>query len=172
MRRLLASSAVLLFAAALPVGTGAIAYAESQAEPTVELIPAFSDDLPLSGAQHGPAAAASEVAAAPWACTVYASDPSKFANTIGFEDFQSCTGTGWSPQRVKVTLQRYLGAGLWQNKKVVDSGNAYIDFLQRDGIYDCSGTGNEEYRVVTDGYAVNGAYHKSVQSLNYLRVTC
>jgi hypothetical protein len=38
--------------------------------------------------------------------------------------------------------------------------------------YDCSGDGKYTYRVVTDGFAVGGVYSQSVQSENYLTVSC
>lgn len=138
------------------------------------MIPAFDDDLPLSGETFAATAASksASLAAASWVCSVYASDPTKFANTIEGEGFQSCAGAGWGPQRLKVTIQRYLGLGAWQNKASIDSGNVWIDFVQRDRIYNCAGTGSQQYRVISDGWAVNGAYHLAVQSANYLRVTC
>ena len=38
--------------------------------------------------------------------------------------------------------------------------------------YYCKGKGTETYRIVTTGWAQGGQYGQSVQSLNYLRVTC
>ena len=168
--------ALLAFVPVLVVGHPASAAATStDTKPVATLIPAFSSDLPLSGASYRPAPSAdvrSTAALASWVCSIYASDPSKFANTIEGEGWQSCTGSGWSPQRLKVTLQKYKGLGFWNNLTVRDSGNAYVNFVHRDFIYDCSGLGTQTYRVVTDGYAVGGLYHKAVQSLNYLRVSC
>ena len=144
--------------------------------PVITLIPAFDNDLPLSGYQlqasdqHGTDAAVTP--SAEWVCSIYASDPTKFANTIEGEGWQSCAGSGWAPQLVRVTLQKYMGLGFWNNLTRVDSGWVYIDFVHRDFIYNCSGLGTQTYRVVTDGYAVGGLYGASVQSLNYLRVTC
>jgi hypothetical protein len=168
--------ALLAFVPVLAVADPAGAASTSTGtKPVVNLIPAFSTDLPLSGASLRPAPSAdvnSAAALASWVCSIYASDPSKFANTIEGEGWQSCTGSGWSPQRLKVTLQKYKGLGFWNNLTVRDSGNAYVNFVHGDFIYDCSGLGTQTYRVVTDGYAVGGLYHKAVQSLNYLRVSC
>lgn len=168
----LASALVLVATGGLPVHA-ATATKES---PVISLVPAFDNDLPLSGyrlsSSAGVNASSTVTPLAAWVCTVYASDPTKFANTIEGEGFQSCSGTGWSPQRVRVTLQRYLGLGFWNNLTIVDSGYVYVNFVQRDFIYNCSGLGTQTYRVITDGYAAGGAYGASVQSANYLTVTC
>ncbi len=167
--------------ALLPVTTiaapaAAQASVPGPSQPTVTLVPAFSADLPLSGTSYGPTtqpgARAGALSAASWVCSIYASDPTKFANTIEGEGWQSCTGSGWSPQRLKVTLQKYKAFGFWNNLTSRDSGYVYINFVDRNFIYDCSGLGTQTYRVVTDGWAAGGAYHAAVQSLNYLRVSC
>lgn len=139
--------------------------------PLVEVVPAFATDLPTAEASYGGGGAGTR-AAATWNCTAYASDPSKFANTIDGEGFQSCSGVGWSPQRITVVIQRYAYFGFWNNRATIDSGYAYVNFIQRDRIYDCSGTGSQLYRVVTGGFAAGGSASIAVQSLNYLRVTC
>jgi len=167
-------------AAVVAVGATPALAAEPSAPgttPVIEIVPAFDNDLPLSGlalSATGLQARPNSVVtpAADWVCSIYASDPTKFANTIEGEGFQSCSGINWSPQRVKVTLQRYLGLGFWNNLTIVDSGYVYINFVQRDFIFDCSTQGTQTYRVVTDGFAVGGLYSASVQSLNYLRVAC
>lgn len=79
---------------------------------------------------------------------------------------------GRAPQRITVALQRYCCAGFWNNRAFIDSGYVYVDFVQRDRIYDCSDTGSQLYRVVTGGYAAGGSAFQAVQSENNLRVTC
>ena len=69
-----------------------------------------------------------------------------------------------------MTIQRYLGLGVWQNKYQWSSGYTSNPWLERIIWYYCSGTGTETYRIVTDGW--QGTYHKAVQSLNYLTTTC
>lgn len=139
------------------------------AHPAMELVPSFDDDLPRSGETY---TAETVAGPPPFVCTVHASDPNKFANTIDGEGFQSCAGTGWSPHRLKVTIQRYRALGFWQNRDSVDSGDVFVDFVQRDLIYNSSGAGSQLYRVVSDGWAAGGAFHLAVQSENYLRVDC
>lgn len=148
--------------------------ASTPTAPRFELVPAFADDLPISEGSYGPSGTTTSTAstAGSWVCTVYASDPSKFANTIDGEGFQSCSGVGWSPQRITVTIQRYCCFGFWNNRASIDSGYVYVNFVQRDRIYDCTGTGSQLYRVVTGGYAAGGSAFQPVQSANYLRATC
>ncbi|MBI3430254.1 MAG: hypothetical protein HY050_09435 [Actinobacteria bacterium] len=174
-RKLKIATAALVVVSGLLASTPS-AGAATTVSPVVRIVPAFDKDLPLSGYQWTSGASVNASAAitpsAAWVCTVYASDPGRFANTIDGEGFQTCSGTGWSPQRVRVTLQRYLGLGFWSNLTIVDSGYVYVNAVDRNFIYDCSNLGTQTYRVITDGYAVGGAYHASVQSLNYLTVTC
>ncbi len=177
-RRCLRVIAMIATASILAVAGGSPAHAapEPSPRPEMRLVPAFDNDLPTSGLHSSAQATArpNRVATplASWVCSIYASDPVKFANTIEGEGFQSCSGTGYTPQRVRVTLQRKLGLGFWNNLTIVDSGYVNVGFVQRDFIYDCSSLGTQTYRVVTDGYAVGGAYSSSVQSLNYLTVAC
>lgn len=140
--------------------------------PNVEVVPAFGKDLPLSGQGYSSGAGNSLAAVAGWSCTLYASDPGYSSGTIEGEGFQACAGAGWAPQRIIVTIQRYLGLGFWQNKAQRDSSWVYIDFIHRDLIYGCGGTGSQLYRVLTNGYVAGGSARGIVQSQNYLRVTC
>ncbi len=183
-------SMMVLLTVATPVG----AAPSARPTPDVELIPAFDRDRPIGKLQYDldsvlasaegvvpgeksldDAARRStnvQTAAAPrWVCTIYASDPSRFANTVEGEGAQWCSGSGWWPQKIVVTLQRHRWWG-WQNVNRVESSWAYIYFVHRDFIYNCSGTGTHTYRVVTDGYAEGGYYKASVQSENYLRRSC
>lgn len=168
-----AAAAATLIALAAATPAQAATGAAAPKRPTVTLIPAFDKDLPLSGAQlHATAKPGTVTPMASWVCSIYASDPTKFANTIEGEGFQSCAGSGWAPQNVRATLQKYKGFGFWNNLTRVEWGYTTIDFIDVNFIYDCSGLGTQTYRVVTDGYAVGGLYSSSVQSLNYLRVSC
>jgi hypothetical protein len=146
------------------------------ATPRSQLVPAFDHALPTSGS-FGPGAATSTAATpsaalASWVCTVYASDPWKSGSEIEGDGWQSCSGTGYAPARIKVTIQRYVGLGIWNNRYQYPGDWTSADFDQATIWYDCSGDGTRTYRIVTDGYAQSGAYHQAVQSLNYLRVSC
>ncbi len=117
--------------------------------------------------------------AADWVCTVYASDPSKTTYqghaSIEGEGSQFCSGSGWENTAIRITIQRYAGVGIWNNKYQWTSpweGVPEGDWIDEFIYYYCSGSGTQTYRVVTDGWAVSGWYTDSVQSLNYLRVSC
>jgi hypothetical protein len=138
---------------------------------TITVIPAFSHDFPTSGTSYkidvnsdGP----------PFLCSVYASNPvaGNANRTISGEGAQFCSGTGWQPQHIRVAIQWYLGLGFWSNRNRVSTNNTNNDYVQLTIGYPCTGTGTHTYRIVTDGYAQGGAYSQSVQSQNYLQVTC
>ena len=159
-----------------PATAGSIQSTSGQT-PTVSYVPAFATDLPKGSSSLGPTSSAASAAVAPavsWICTVYASDPSRAWHTGGDsvqgEGWQSCTGATYWQTALTVTIQRYLGLGVWQNKYQWSSGYTSNPWLERIIWYYCSGTGTETYRIVTDGW--QGTYHKAVQSLNYLTTTC
>lgn len=112
-----------------------------------------------------------------WSCTVYASDPTHTVENgrqvIEGEGMQGCWGAGWQAQRLKIRVQQYRGSGYWRTKYEWISGWTYSDFISRSVWWYCaSGTGTQTYRIVSTGYADNGAQALSVQSENYLRVKC
>jgi len=164
-----------------PRSVGVASSSAGDAEMTY--IPAFDSDLPKGsaavGVEPGPTSmqtrAASASSGPTWFCTVYASDPRRAVhsgkNSVDGEGWQSCTGTQtvWYSS-IKVTIQRYLGSGLWQNKYQYDSGYQNTAWVERIVWYYCGGTGTQTYRIVTDGW--QGTYHQAVQSLNYLKTTC
>ena len=166
---------------ALPVAGASAATAAdpspSGSVPTVELIPAFDDDLPTGSAPltlAGPESRSSDALspAAAWVCSVYTSDPDKSGGEIHGVGSQICTGAGYAPIKIDVTIQRYTALGFWNNRyKAVGAWNS-SNFDTLEAWYDCGGDGTQTYRIVTDASAMGGAYMQSVQSLNYLRVSC
>lgn len=106
-----------------------------------------------------------------WNCTAYASDPSKVRLQIRGEGSQFCSGVGWSPQKVRVQIQRQRWWG-WQTVSSSESGYQYNDFITRAPAYNCFETGTYAYRIVTTGWVQGGARSVSAQSMNYLRTTC
>jgi hypothetical protein len=111
---------------------------------------------------------------ASWNCTVYAGDPTWSTKNIVIdaEGTQICSGNGWAPQRVRVTLQTYKGLGIWQNRN--QNGTPFRNAQIVDYILStvCKGWGTQTYRTVVDGYEQNGNYHQAVQSGGQPRLTC
>lgn len=144
--------------------------------PQGAFVPAFSHDLPVG---HASLAPGRELAPAglPWTCTVYASNPERslieYRYAIDGEGAQYCSGTGYEPTRLKVVVQQYRGLGFWRTKATTDSGYINAWDLSRWAIWFCAyGSGTQTYRIVSTGYAEDGAYSRSVQSERYLRVVC
>jgi hypothetical protein len=90
---------------------------------------------------------------------------------IAVEGDQFCTG-GYQPQRIRVTLQKYLGLGFWNNvhrNGIAWSNNQFVDYTL---ITDCSHMGTQTWRGITDGWATGGVYSFSVQSGTDPRLKC
>lgn len=139
---------------------------------TAQSIPAYDRDLPVGKAALPRSSAASPAAAlASWVCTVFASDPWKNGSEIEGDGWQSCSGAGYAPSHIKVSIQRSRWYG-WQTMWSYTSPWTSDDWDSATVWYDCSGDGTYTYRVVTTGWAQSGRYSQSVQSLNYLRVSC
>ena len=140
---------------------------------TTQSIPAYDRDLPVgkSALQRSSAASPAAALAAAWVCTVYASDPWKSGSEIEGDGWQSCSGAGYAPSHIKVSIQRSRWYG-WQTMWSYTSPWTSADWDSATVWYDCSGDGTYTYRVVTTGWAQGGQYSQSVQSLNYLRVSC
>jgi hypothetical protein len=143
----------------------------------VQLVPAFDHSLPVGTTSIGsgaaqPGALTSATATASWVCTIYASDPWFTPPEIEGDGWQSCTGAGYSPTHIKVTIQAYMGLGLWNARYSYTSPWTSSNWDQATVYYNCTGHGRYTYRIVTDGWAQGGLYHSAVQSLNYLQVTC
>lgn len=177
--RLRASAfAVVAMSVLIPVPASAAEPADSPARPSsVELVPAWSKDLPageaqMEGATNVPVQRAITQAAPAWVCTVYSSDPRKSGVFVEGDGSQFCSGTGYAATKITVRLQRSRWYG-WQTMRTESTSWGSARFLELvDVAYDCSGDGTYTYRMVTTGYANGGAYSQSVQSLNYLRVRC
>jgi hypothetical protein len=167
-----------------PIGVGVLSRSSSGA------IDQDSADDPASGATVAStdsdvqviiARAGVQVAAqvaASWYCSVYADDPRHALDDQGYQiiegyGFQSCTGVGWQLQRYKIQVQQYRGWGHWATKTSWPSEWTNTSFVSRTQWWRCaSGTGKQTYRIVSTGWAEGGRYGLSVQSENYLRVTC
>jgi hypothetical protein len=91
---------------------------------------------------------------------------------VGGTGSQSCTGTGWKPQRVRVAIETYSGFGIW--KIEIRDGDAFTDNnpISYPLTWDCRGSGTQTYRTVVDGYAAGGGSSASVQSGSQPRFTC
>ncbi len=170
----LSATVIVTFLAAAP----AVSHPQASlpAVVTYTIIPAFTHDMPLSGTAHAihQGSLLNASADPDFVCTVYASDamPGNDNRTISGEGSQFCTGSGWVPQHIRVAIQWYLRFGFWSNRNRVSTNHTSHDFAHLTIGFPCTGTGTHTYRIVTDGYAANGAYSQSVQSQDYIRVTC
>jgi hypothetical protein len=129
--------------------------------------------MPIGKATFGQntASASDSKTAAPWVCTVYASDIWKDGEWAEGEGSQFCSGSGYSPMMIRTQIQRDRWWG-WETVKTDTSSwsSGYMVTLLPG--YDCDGDGTFTYRLVTTGWAQGGAYSRDVQSLNYVRFTC
>ncbi|MBK8469536.1 MAG: hypothetical protein WAR57_10375 [Candidatus Phosphoribacter sp.] len=111
-------------------------------------------------------------AAYPFVCHVYAGDPYfEGGDTVTGWGYQSCSGSGWAPQNVQITIQRYRWWG-WQNVARNQSGWNYAQFDEVHSQYYCVGSGTYDYRVVNDAWVTGGAQMVTAQSTHYYQVTC
>ena len=145
-------------------------------QPVFSTIPAFSNDFPVSSTlRPAPASSSSltaSAAASLWTCYDSASTPEIVGRSVLGPASQTCFGTGWAPQEIRVTVQKYLGLGYWNNLAIYDSGSVLVDTINGIAPYNCSGLGTQTYRTVLDAYAAGGTAHQASQSAVYLRATC
>lgn len=114
-------------------------------------------------------------AAPPFLCHVYAGDVyfrSGPPPTIEGWGYQSCTGSGWAPQNIQITIQRYKGYGFWQNVLQDQTGYTYNAYDSMTKYYSCQGTGDWDYRTVIDAWVSGGAQVAHGQSRLYYEVIC
>jgi hypothetical protein len=146
----------------------------------VELVPAWDNPGPQRSTTYegvSPAAENQRAAAPPWRCFLYVSDPQFEMRNGRFQiegiGRQSCTGSGYIPQGPRLTLQRYLGLGVWRNVFRTTIAWSHGSFAETRPGWKCGGTGSEEYRWAVDGFA-QGVPRARAQaySLQYLRVIC
>jgi hypothetical protein len=180
MKRIMFKIGALLFvvAAVLPTGSAsALASVESAPQPSassLERLPVVRD-IPAWDKAPFPNTVTVKNGKASYTCTVFASDV--YWSQQGVELYgdgdQICSGTGFNQSALRVTIQRYAGLGVWNNKARVDIplGN-WSNSLSHRAYYNCNGTGTETYRVVVDGYAAYGNSHLSDVSNTYKQVTC
>jgi hypothetical protein len=148
--------------------------------PNIQYVDAFTDDFPIGNVTmaqmpdgrvvSNPSPASNQLAS--WVCTVHASDAWKVSSTIYGDGWQGCSGTGYEQTALRVTLQRYAGLGIWNNRVQEDVGFSNSDWISKSISYNCSGTGTETYRILVDGWAVYGLYKETAQSSKYLIMTC
>ena len=125
----------------------------------------------LAAAKKNGVSQINATAAAPWVCTVFASDPYK--NSIGEiagDGWQSCAGAGYAPQRITLSIQKNELGVVWKSEYTYKTGSTSSDWMEASAYTKCGSTG--KYRIVTTGYAEGGAYLQSVQSLNDEQIKC
>ncbi len=142
-----------------------VPFAGLQPVEQAEYVPAFSSDLPIRE---------TSIRVRHVQCTVTAGDPRKEGQSIKGEGSQTCRGD-FIDNRIKVTVQQYRGAGIWRST-ASNSGHTAEARIERTAAWACAeGTGNQLYRIVTDGsFQTSGGFtsRASVQSGEYLRVVC
>jgi hypothetical protein len=183
MKRAALVFALSIAASALvPGGTSAASTfaASPTAAPIFQLVPAAATDLPIGSLSFTPGASTTPsalAASSPWTCVVFAGDPVDTVvlgrPVIEGSGHQTCTGSGFEETRITIAVQQYRGLGRWAQKVKWDSGYAVAPSLYGSTYWTCAaGSGNQLYRIVTQGFAESGAYSATVQSVNDLRVTC
>lgn len=121
------------------------------------LLPMLLASLTAAGSVVSPAHAGAKQSAAAWHCYMYVSNP-KFVRYSGVKHIhgvgrQWCTGSGYVPQGVRLTLQRYRAFGIWRNvhRSTLAWSRSY--FVESQPPWPCTGAGSEKYRWVIDGFA-------------------
>jgi len=113
--------------------------------------------------------------AATGTCTINTDDPFKTGNQIGGRGEQICSGL-IEEQQISVVLQQYRGLGLWADKARKTTPWASVYDQAATVYWNCTGSGNQRYRIVTEGQFVDfdGAKASaSVYSGNQsIRFTC
>lgn len=75
-----------------------------------------------------------------------------------------CSGSGWAPHRVRVTVQWYLGLGFWSNRAQDGSSYTNNSYTSWTTYYDCTGTGTHTYRTTADYFTGGGALEVTYHS--------
>lgn len=180
MKRTIFKIGAPLFVAAAALSTGStsahadIESAPSSSKSSIERLPVVRD-IPAWDKAPFPNTITVKSGKASYTCTVFASDvywQQQGVELYGDGD-QICSGTGFNQSALRVTIQRYAGLGVWNNRARVDIPlGDWSNFLTRRAYYNCNGTGTETYRVIVDGYAAYGNSHLSDVSNTYKQVTC
>lgn len=109
-----------------------------------------------------------------WTCTIYVSDPSQSGLDIDGNGWQYCWGPDVLQTRIRIAIQKHGWGPFWNNiSRRLDTDWQDTNFLSRGHTGLCQ-SGTNTYRVVLDGFVrhTGGTASASVQSLNYLTVTC
>ncbi|MEZ7132236.1 hypothetical protein ACBR40_43450 [Nonomuraea sp. AD125B] len=174
---------IVLLAASCLIGatlTTLPAHAGPTPQPRAELVPAPDDPGPRGRTTYEDqnlSAGIERTAAPAWTCHLYVGDP-EFVRHNGRWHIQGvgrqwCTGAGYIPQGPRLTLQRYLGVGIWRNVHRTSIAWSRGHFAEIQYMWACTGTGSEEYRWVVDGFAEGvPRSRRNAYSLHYLRVIC
>lgn len=177
-RGILAGALAVAFVALGLTPTAAVAApgdsADAPTRAVATTVPAWDKDLPTKEAPVTTANTSGSGEAgtlADWVCTVYASDPDHNGTYLSGHGWQSCSGSGYTPAKVDVQIQRSRWYG-WETVSSASGNWEYDNWQELWDYYECAGTGTHDFRVVATGYAQFGAYSQSVQSLNYLRLSC
>jgi hypothetical protein len=92
--------------------------------------------------------------AATGTCTINTDDPFKTVNQIGGKGEQICSGL-IEEQQISVVLQQYRGLGLWADKARKTTPWASVYDQAATVYWNCTGSGNQRYRIVTDGQFID-----------------
>lgn len=145
-----------------PIGTAAVWY-----WPT-------SDGHVSTSSTRPEASTTPDYGTAPWTCVVYTINPAKSGDDISGTVEQICNGTGYTPIAVEVVIQKYEALGYWEDLATPDMSSWSSDYVVGlEQTTDCSGDGNQLFRVAGNGYADGGLYMSlSVVSTTPERWTC
>lgn len=142
----------------------------------VEVIPAFDTDLPVGQLKYSvtPDSRNTTGLKSPaFICSISASNPQQYRTFyVRGSGLQSCAGSGWQPQNVKVTIQKYKTLGIWNNIASDTTGWVNIKFASKTVSKNCKSLGVQTYRIVVDAYVTYGRQKKSAQSADYVRFKC
>ncbi|WP_327588575.1 hypothetical protein OHA25_17195 [Nonomuraea sp. NBC_00507] len=155
-------------------------HADPTPKPRAELVPAWDTPGPQGSTTYevrSPAAEDQRAAAPAWRCHLYVSDPQFWRHNgrwhIKGIGRQWCTGAGYIPQGPRLTLQRYLGLGVWRNVHRTTIAWSRGHYAEMQYPWECTGSGSEEYRWVVDGFAQGVPRARAhAYSLVYLRAIC
>ncbi|GAA3600913.1 hypothetical protein GCM10022419_101320 [Nonomuraea rosea] len=155
------------------------AHSDPTPQPQEELTPAGETPVPeRSTTYEDDSPADSQRAAAPaWRCHLFVSDPAFVRHNgrghISGIGRQWCTGAGYAPHGPRLTLQRYLGVGIWRNVHRTSIAWSRGSFAESLFDWPCTGTGVERYRWVVDGFAAGvPRVRANAYSLNPRRIYC
>ncbi len=84
---------------------------------------------------------------------------------------QVCSGSGYTPTKVNISIQKRFALVTWQTLSTWSSGWENEADIYGEAAEKCQ-SGTITYRIVTTGYAEGGNAEGQDKSLNYLQVKC